>query len=375
MNRPLIRVLIKIMVKGFYRAHTGLLLSLFIVIFSNFFYTPVLNQTHLTQEQIIRNALKLVLTTVSEPLGVFVLFSLWVCYSLKSGQYVARRLKEVDAQFLFYSTNAFSSANQFTAWSIVQSIIYLPVISLGVFAMIIGLSYGHWVVPAVIPFYLAALIAINAFFYKNLVTSTVGKPIDDDKLIWLRSWPKPRFSLFLYEVMHKKRVTCLVTKCFSAVSIVLLLSVFFDAHTDTRLFGLISLCTALAHVILLYELSAFDFVYLRFARNFPISHWQRYGQQVALYSVLLLPEIVLLFTLSGWSGGLLFTFLTSSLLLLFRSLLYPLGQRMDSYLRIVFGFFVVFLLLILFGLTEWLLTGAFVASWGLAYHYYYPSLE
>lgn len=375
MNRPLTRVLVKIMVKGFYRAHTGLLLSLFILVFINFFYTSVLNQTHLTQEQIIRNALKLVLITVSEPLGVLVLFSLWACYSLKSGQYVARRLQEVDAQFLFYSSNAFSSVNQLTAWSIVQVIISLPIISLGVFAMIIGISYGHWVIPVVIPVYLAALITINAFIYKNLVTGTVAKPIEDDRLIWLRGWPKPRFSLFLYEVMHKKRVTYLVTKCISVVSVVLLLSVFSDAHTDTRLFGLIGLCTALAHVILLYELSAFDAGYLRFARNFPSSHWQRYRQQVTLYTVLLLPEIVLLMALSAWSGGLLCTFLTISLLLLFRSLLYPLGQRMDSYLRIVFGFFVVFLLLILFGLTEWLFASVLIGSWGLAYYYYYPSLE
>ncbi|GAB3790886.1 hypothetical protein GCM10028818_61570 [Spirosoma horti] len=375
MRRPLTRVLITIMAKGFYQAHTGLLVALFILIFINFFYTPVLNQTHLTQEQIIRNALKLVLTTVSEPLGVFFLFSLWLVYNLKSGQYVARRLKEVDAHFLFYSSNAFSQANQLIAWSIVQLIISLPTISLGVFAMIIGLVYGHWIIPLVIPMYLTALIAANAFFYTHLINRTVTKPVDNDRRMGLRRWPKPLFSLFFYEVIHKKRVTYLVSKCISAISLVLLLRIFSDSHTDIRLFGLISLCIALAHVLLIYESSAFESFYLRFARNFPSSHWQRYGQQCALYSLLLLPEVILLFTLSAWREGLLCLFLTISQLLLFRALLYPLGQRMDSYLRIVFGLFVVVLLLILFGLTEWVLVSALVGSWGLAYSYSYRSLE
>ena len=112
MKRPLTRVLIKVVANGFYQEHTGLLLSLFIVIFINFFYTSVLNQTHLTEEQIIQNALKLVITTVSEPLGVVFLFSLCFLYSVKSWQYVAGRLKRVDVQFLFYSSNALSWARQ-----------------------------------------------------------------------------------------------------------------------------------------------------------------------------------------------------------------------------------------------------------------------
>lgn len=373
MRKPLTRVLIKIMVKGFYQAHTGLLLSLFILVFINFFYTSVLNQTHLIQEQIVLNALKLVLTTVSEPLGVILLFSLWLFYSLKSGQYVARRLNEMDAHFLFYSSNAFSQANQLVSWSIVQLIISLPIISLGVFAMIIGFVYGHWIVPLLIPIYLAALIIGNALFYMHLINSTVTKPIISYKVRGLKRWPKPLFSLFVYEVVHKKRVTYLVTKCISAICIVLLLSVFPDAHTDIRLFGLIGLCISLTHSRLIYESSVFESVYLRFARNFAYSHWQRYVQQWALYSLLLLPEITLFFMLSAWSWGLLCALLTISLLLLFRALLYSLGQRMDLYVRVVFGLFLVVLLLILFGFTAWLLVGALVGSWGLAY--YYPSLE
>ncbi|MVM35468.1 hypothetical protein GO755_35935 [Spirosoma sp. HMF4905] len=374
MKRPLTRVLVKVVTNGFYREHTGLLLSLFIVIFINFFYTSVLNQTHLTKEQIILNALKLAITSVSEPLGVVFLFSLCFLYTMKSWQYVAGRLKRVDVQFLFYSSNALSQVRQVQSWSIVQLIIVLPIVALGVFAMIIGFAFGHWIIPLLIPVYLLTLILYSASYYTRLINTTVTEPANVTRLTWLRSWPKPFFSLFLYEVIAKKRVTYAITKLASAISIVLIFTIFPDAHTDIRLFGILSLCIALAHVILIYQSSEFELFYLRFARNFPYSQWQLYCQQGALYSLLLLPEIVWFLAVGGVREGLIGTLLTLSITLLFRALLYGLGQRMDYYLRAVFGLFTFSLLLILFGFTELLAVGNIVAAWGLLYRYHYQSL-
>lgn len=375
MKKKLTRVLVKVVVSGFYQAHAGLLLSLFILIFINFFYTSVLNQTHLTQDQLIRNALKLVLTSVSEPLGVIVFCSLCLVYSLKSGQYVSRRLRADDVQFLFYSSNALSWAQQVGAWSIVQLIIALPICGLGLFAIIIGITFGYWVVPLLIPVYLLALILISAVYYTRLINTTVSPPGRIKRSNWLRSWPKPLFSLFLYELIDKKRVPYLITKLLSLVSIGLLFSLFADARTDIRLLGMIGLCVALAHSILIYQSSEFEVVYLRFARNFPLGHWQLYRQQSALYSLLLLPEIVWFLLVGGFSQGLLGVLLMLSLLLLFRALLYRLGQRMDAYLRWVFGLFTFCLLAIVFGFTLFLPVCSAVAAWGLHYRYQYRSLE
>ena len=84
MKRPLTRSLVKVFANGFYRENTGLLLTLFITVFINFFYTNVLNQTHLTKNEIIQNALKLVIGSVSEPLGTLLLLFVFFVYSLKS---------------------------------------------------------------------------------------------------------------------------------------------------------------------------------------------------------------------------------------------------------------------------------------------------
>jgi hypothetical protein len=106
MKRPLTRVLLKVVASGFYQQHTGGLITLFLLVFSNFIWTQVPNQNHVTHEQLLQNGFRLVLTAVSEPLGMAALLGLCLLYSLKSWHYVAGRLKSPDMQFLAYSSNA-----------------------------------------------------------------------------------------------------------------------------------------------------------------------------------------------------------------------------------------------------------------------------
>ena len=374
MKRPLIRILHKVITNGFYREHTGFLLFLFVFIFINFFYTNVLNQTHLTSEEITRTALRLAIATVSEPLGVIALFGIFFIYSVKSWQYVAKRLKEVDVQFLFYSSNALSWRQQIQSWSVTQLSIATPIIILGAYAMIVGFAFGYWIVPLSIPIYLVFLIVCSASYYAGLVNSTAVKSSKLNSLIWAKSWPKPLFSLFLYEILANKRMVYVITKLTSIFIITLFVAVFSNAPSGARLFGMIALCVALSHVVLLYNLNEFELSYLRFARNLPYNQWQIYYQQIFLYSLLLLPELIFFLVSGDFMAGLIGVYLTISTILVFRSLLYLIGPRMDHYLRLVFGLFICFLLINLFELTMFLAVGNAVAAWMLLRRYQYQSL-
>jgi len=362
-KKPLTRALLKIMATGFYRQHTGFLLALLVLVFSSFFYTNVLNQTHLTPAQQRQTALKLVLSSVSEPLGVLILFGLFLLYTVKSRHYLAARLQEADVQFLRYSSNALRWSRQVQSWALVQLIISLPLVIVGLYAMLIGVVYGYWLIPLLIPVYLLALTVWSAAYYTRLLNEhLLVPPALTDRLTGLRGWPKPLFSLFLYELLVHQRVPFALTKVVSLTSMGLLFYVFPDAHTDQRLLGLTSLTGALAQVVLLYQAHMFERSYLRFARNFPYPTWQQYGQQIALYSVLLLPEIGWLLVVGPFRQGLLAAGLLLNVTLFFRNLLYPLGSRMTPYLRRVFGLFMGFLLLNLFGLTGLLFGGSTVLA-------------
>ena len=370
MKKPLTRVLLKVVASGFYQEHTGWLISLFLVVFVNFFWTRVPNQNHLTAAQISENGFRLVILSVSAPIGVAALLGGCFCYSLKSWHYVAGRLTRADVQFLAYSSNALPWSRQVASWAVVQGVILLPPVVLCLYAMVVGLLFHHWLVPVLLPVYLLLLIVSGACYYTRLLNEAGLKADKAVGLTWARNWPKPLFSLFLYEIIATKRVTYFLTKGASAASIALLLLAFSDVRPDGRLAGLIALCCALGHVILVFQASEFELFYLPFVRNLPYGRGQAYGQQALVYGILLLPEIVwLLLTAGGFRVGLTAAGLLLGVTLLLRALLYRTGQHMTAYLRIVVGLFLLLLLANLFALTGLLALGSALAAGVLLYRY------
>ena len=369
MKKPLTRVLLKVVASGFYQEHTGWLISLLLLVFVNFFWTRVPDPAHVTHEQLLQNGFRLVIMSVSEPIGVAALLGVCFVYSLKSWHYVAGRLKSADVQFLAYSSTAFGWRQQVTSWSVVQGIILLPVVVLCLYAMVIGVVFHHWLVPLLLPGYLLGLTVIGAGYYTRLLNDTVVKPDKFAGLTWARHWPKPLFSLFLYEIIAKKRATYFITKGASAASIALLLLAFSDSRTDVRLAGMIGLCCAVGHTILVFQAGEFELFYLPVMRNLPYGRGQLYGQQMLLYGVLLLPELGWLLTASRLSTGLIAAGFLLSVTLLLRTLLYWTGQNMTAYLRIVVGLFLFLLLANLFGLTGLLALSNTLAAGILLYKY------
>ena len=369
MKKPLTRILLKVVANGFYQEHTGWLIALFLLVFINFFWTRVPDPSHITHEQLLQNGFRLVIMSVSEPLGVAALLGGCFGYSLKSWHYVAGRLKSADVQFLTYSSNAFGWRQQVASWSVVQGVILLPVGVLCGYAMVIGVFFHHWLVPLLLPGYLLGLTVLGAGYYTRLLNDTVVKPDKFAGLTWARHWPKPLFSLFLYEIIAQKRVTYFITKGASAASIALLLLAFSDSRTDGRFVGMMGLCCAVGHTVLVFQAGEFELFYLPLMRNLPYGRGQVYGQQMLLYGVLLLPELGWLLAANRLSTGLIAAGLLLSVTLLLRTLLYWTGQDMTAYLRIVVGLFLFLLLTNLFGLTGLLALGSALAAGALLYKY------
>lgn len=366
MKKPLTRVLLTVVARGFYQEHTSWLIALFLLVFINFFWTRVPSQGHLSEEQILQNGFRLVIMSVSEPVGVAALLGLCFLYSLKSWHYVAGRLRSADVQFLAYSSTAFGWGQQVRAWAVVQGVVLLPVVVLCLYAMSIGFFFRHWLVPVLLPVYLLLLILVGAGYYTWLLNDTGGKPAKRAGLTWVRRWPKPLFSLFLYEVIAKKQITFLLTKGASVASIALLLLAFPASPADVRLLGMLGLCCAAGHVVLVFQAGEFDLAYLSFARNLPYGRAQVYGQQALLFAVLLLPEIGWLLTAGPFHTGFPAACLLLSVTLLLRTLLYWTGQHLRAYLRVVFSLFFGLLLANLFGLTSLLALGSALAAWGFS---------
>ena len=369
MKNPLTRVLLRVVARGFYQEHTGWLSALFLILFINFFWTRVPDPTHITPEQRLQHGLGLVLLAVSEPLGVAALLGLGLGYSLKSGHYVAGRLKSADARFLVYSSTALPWGRQVVAWAVVQGVVLLPLIALCLYAVAVGLLFHHWLVPLLLPGYLLLLAVGGGAYYVHLLNDTTVRPDKVAGLGWARRWPKPMFSWFLYEVIARKRLSYLLTKLASAASIAGLLLAFPEARTDGRLVGLVALCCAFGHSVLAFQAHEFELFYLPFARSLPYGPGRVASQQVLLVGALLLPELLWLLVASPLRAGLPAAGLLLGVALLLRALLYRTGPRMTPYLRLAVGLFLFLLLANLFGLTGWLALGSALAAGVLYYRY------
>lgn len=341
-------VLIRTLAAGFYKVHAGLLLTLFVTLFINFFFTSVLNQTHLNQEQILLNNLKLVLTSVSNPVAMGLLFLIWLGYTVKSCQYVASQFKLSQYQFLFYSGNAMPLRKQFLTWFTVQSVISIPILALGFFALGVGFSFDHFLIPVIIPLYLLLLLSGSAWYYIRLLNN-----LNEKKAIFyvpelLKNYPKPLFSLFLYQISYRLKLTYGITKVISVMLIIGMFGLFRDNPNDIRIAGISMLGVMAAHTVLIYQSNEFERSYLSFCRNFPLTKQRLYFQFTILYFLLILPEIILFFYLESPVLAARISALGLGCALLFRTILYWQNQKMGDYLKTVFCLFILSALCVIF---------------------------
>ncbi|AOM78217.1 hypothetical protein [Pedobacter steynii] len=369
MAGPLTQLLIKTFSRGFFRVHSGMLLFLFVAVFSYCFF--ILTAGTITPEKALVFNIIFLLSFASAPIMMILVFTVWLIYTIKSWQYITTQLQADQHQFLFYSSTALSRTKQFKSWFMAQLFISIPLMVYGLFTIIAGIIYGHYLIPALIIIYLLILNAGSALIYLQLMNRMMRK---EDSVILNKltnTWKKPFSILFLYDIIHRKKLTYLITKvlCWAILSGVLL--VFADVKNDLRTAGIAILGVTIAHTFLIYQGQRFEQTYLIFSKNLPYSRNRLYVQLVLLYFLLLLPEGTWLFIRFGPATAAGLFMLMLSVTLLFRSLLHWLGLQMNRYLPLVFGLFILFFWIIMFQWIWFLIPVNLLLSYVIFFRSYY----
>lgn len=370
MISPLTIVLTKIFSRGFYRANAGSLLFFFVVVISYaIFITPAGTMSHETFQlyQVI-----VMMTLISNPVAMGVIFFAWLLYTVKSWQYVTGQLTAGENGFLYYSSTALSKFRQVRSWWWMQFVITLPLTSYGLLSVVFGIVYHHYLLPFITILYLFLLITISAALYVWLANRlSAGTPATVSLRLPLR-WRKPFFSLFLYHIVHKIKLGALLTKIFSLFCLGSgAYSLFSGNRHDTRVAGLLVLTAATGHLYLLYQEHRFEVMTLAFSRTFPYSRNRHFLYMVLRYLLLYLPEIVFLVATTPPAMAILLLIYAISAMLCFRSLLYWLGLNMNIYLPLVFGLYIVLFWLIMYGYLWQSAAVMLLLAYGLFYARYY----
>lgn len=344
MGKPLSNILVKIFVAGFYRVHGGILAFLLLVLVGV-----------VEPNQLVYYHMALMMAFITSPLMMSIVFFFWLLYTFKCWHYTAGQIFAAHQQFLFYSSTSYKKQKQFNSWFMVQTANSLPVVIYG--ALSIGVAvYHHYILSAIcILLYLILLTMLSAWFYVQLVNRLIGSSRQPWLLRLTKTWKKPYFSLYIYNIFNKLKVTYLITKLLSYLIINGVFIMFADVSHDVRVAAIAILAIAVAHAILIYQERSFEETYLGLTKNLPYSKMQLFASFAAVYTLLLLPEAVWLFTRFSPLMALGLLAFGLSIIMLFHCMLYPFGLDMEKYMTWVGGLFVALFWLIMFKLLWWLI--------------------
>jgi hypothetical protein len=293
----------------------------------------------------------LMLAFVSSPVMLLVVFAVWLLYTLKSVHYVSVQINAPMQQFLYYSAISFLKQQQFKSWFVVQTAILLPVTLYGLVAAGVGFYNHLYILPLIIILYLLLLTAFGAWIYTINLSRLIAGGSGPAWMHWSSSLRKPLFSLYIYHILHRLKLPFLITKVLSWLIITSIFWLFADVKHDARVAGMAVLAIGIAHAVLVFEHQKFGQVYLTWVRNFPLSFIKRYIFLVLTYSLLLLPEVVWLFSrFKLLSAANLFLIMLSMIMLL-HALLSYISLNMDRYLQWVMGLFILLFWIMMFRLT------------------------
>ncbi|WP_443946143.1 hypothetical protein ACJVDH_03265 [Pedobacter sp. AW1-32] len=361
MARASARVLKKIFVDGFYRTHSGMLLFGFVMLVSYCLFINTLGAVPL--DQIDFWQFFFTVSLVSNPLILVFYLLVSLLYAYKTWQFIRQQINLQPQHFLRYSFNSLSKNRQFLHWFFVQFYVFIPVLAYTLYAIIIGLVFGYYLISIIIVGFQLILIAFVAHQYQRTNTSL----IETDAVSWIsklsKSWRKPVFFLFSYEVFHRLKLAYSLTKGFSWLLMASILFVFADLKEDSRFLMLVTACIALAHIILIYQERVFNLKYLSFLHNFPLTKTKLFLGFSLNYFILLLPEIVWILVRFPMRISICLVVFVLSAILLFRAIILISGQQIKSFLIWSFSIFICFYLLIMFGFGLYLIPLNLIISW------------
>lgn len=349
---PFTRMLLKIFVRAFYRAHSGMFLFTFVTLILYGFFIEVLNKTHLPHSEIILHHLVIVLTVISSPIVFVIVLFAWLVYMIKASQFVVKLMDADSNLFLFYSSTSISRSEQFRSAFLMYVMLMLPMIAYGCFALGAGIVFDTFLIPVALLIYAVLLAAAFAWNHVRNANSLRGLPhtfLNFGKLF--KNAPKPFYSLYLYQVMNHEKTELAVTKivsCSLFAGGVHLLA----GQDAASVGGFISLGVAAAHSFMIYNSYRFERSALSFALNPPYSKTRIYFSLLTCYSVLLIPECLWLITTFELMDGLLSAALILTMLMVYKNFLYMISGDVKLFLRFVFYsflflFFAILLKLVL----------------------------
>jgi hypothetical protein len=359
--RVVLPILQKVLVNHFYRVNTGFFLFMFFVLFG---MPANLLQFHMA----------IIYAIIQNPTGLAGGMLIWLLYNVKCMDYVIKQLRSPQQQFLF-CLNHLSPGAGFAYCLYVQALVYMPVLAYSLFVAAVAVKMHLYLSMAAVLLFTAAVLLVPAAVYLRVLQR---RPLFKSSLLLPQvnvRLGKPLFMLPLFYMLQSRRQMLLVTKAFSLGLLYVFLQLYQGDHYDIRPLLLCFMLAIIANSAVVYQVKAFEDSIAFITKNFPLPLAKRFVYMLAMYIMLMLPELLLV-----WKGYPVFftiadylqlVLLAAGLLSLYHGSLLTDDMETDPYFRIVFAVPAILFFVILYNpgiLLECLLLAV---SCGLYASYYY----
>ena len=335
-----INILQRTLITHFYKTNAGFFLAAFFFLFGV-----------IAQGQVIMYHLSLIHGIIESQVFTAIVIVIWFLYTLKCVDYIIKQLNEPRQLFLFCLNNV-PEKKQYIYMLYVHVLVYMPVLLYAIIVAVIAAKEHRYICMIEVIVSNSIMIAIAAYAYfaalqkRKTIVSSLHWPFKK------KYYPKPLPVIPLLHLWHNKKQMLLVTKTFSLLLLYGFIALYEPERYDIRPLLLIVMVISTAHCSIVFQTRLFEDEYLLFSRALPLSIIKRFLFLIAMYGLLLLPELLFVwkafplhFSAADYSQLLV---LAIAIPVLLHAVLLTGDIDADSYVRIVFGIAAVLFFVLLY---------------------------
>lgn len=324
----------KAIVAPFYRQHAGAFLFSFFLLFG---IQP--SAWHLIQFHY-----SIILSILDLSGFFFVVVALWLMYTIKVVLFVRSCFRK-DAYDFLYGLLSIEKVASFRLLTRTHTLMMMPVIGYGILILGVGIKRGQTMAGIVVLVTIIALTIVGAVISQYILFRAGDNHLFTRGRRWWLGRPA-LWTILLRYVFNAQFVSVLILKTISFFAL------YFFAKTDTGLFEdrmlwFLYITALIGHAGIIYKNFQFTETQLHFFRNMPLRNASIIGSLLLVYTILLIPEFWALrgvwLTQHSVETFIWMVLAGPSLLLLIHCLQYSEDMKMEEFLKLLFGIWVVFI--------------------------------
>jgi hypothetical protein len=356
-----LQILIKSLATPFYKSHAGIFFFVFFIMFGV-----------VESSQVVYYHQSLILGMLTSTIVLVVVFAIWLLYQVKVLLFFLKLLNQNEYQVL-NQLALLSKTKNFLYFFILCFITFLPVFVYSIAIFSLSFLNGFYGQGFIIFSFQICILSISAycltlFIHRKHIPAVITLPNLSFTFL------KGLSGIYWNYLLQQEKIAIVLSKFFSFTLIYIVKETLVEGD-DFRIITLGWLFAVLSHTFIVLKLKLFEDHKLTWTKNLPILRFRIYLTYFLFYTILFIPEVILLTGTLGRGVNIfnlpLLALLSSCFLLCLHVYLYKNNRNPDYLIHFIMVFFIFCFMMVLSKLIMLLVFSLLVVSYFYFHSFYY----